>query len=149
MSFFPRLFTKRKAELHEEIQAHLQMDIQNRKDRGESAEQAHTAAIREFGNVALIEDVTRESWGWVWLERLGQDLKYAFRQLRRSPVFTITVIATLTLGLGQARLRAAAQTMGRRTKLRVGGPSPSPRTRLRTARNHPREPSTSSPSLAS
>ena len=100
MSLFPRLFAKRKAELDEEIQAHLQMDIQDRRDRGESPEQAHAAAIREFGNVALIEDVTRETWGWVWLERLGQDLKYAFRQLRRSPVFTLTVIATLTLGLG-------------------------------------------------
>jgi putative ABC transport system permease protein len=100
MSFFSRLFAKRKAELDEEIQAHLQMDIQNRKDRGESPEQARTAAIREFGNVALIEEVTREAWGWVWLERLGQDLQYAFRQLRRSPTFTITVIATLTLGLG-------------------------------------------------
>ena len=100
MSFFPRPFGKRKAELDDEIQAHLQMDIQDRQDRGESPEQARTEAIREFGNVALIEDVTRETWGWVWLERLGQDLKYAFRQLRRSPVFTITVIATLTLGLG-------------------------------------------------
>jgi hypothetical protein len=100
MSFFSRLFAKRKAELDEEIQTHLQMDIQNRKDRGESPEHARAEAMREFGNIALIEDVTRETWGWVWLERLGQDLKYALRQLRRSPVFTITVIATLTLGLG-------------------------------------------------
>jgi predicted permease len=100
MSFFPRLFTKRKAELDEEIQAHLQMDIQTRQNRGESPKQARAAAIREFGNVALIEDATRETWGWVWLERLGQDLKYALRQLRRSPVFTFTVIATLTLGHG-------------------------------------------------
>jgi hypothetical protein len=61
------------------------MNIQNRKNRGESPEHARAAAIREFGNVALIEDVTRETWGWVWLERLGQDLKYALRQLRRSP----------------------------------------------------------------
>ncbi len=100
MSFFLRRFAKRKAELDEEIQAHLQMDIQTRKDRGASSEQARAAAIREFGNVALIEDVTRETWGWVWLERLGQDLTYSFRQLKRSPVFTATVIATLTLGLG-------------------------------------------------
>jgi hypothetical protein len=85
MSFFSRLFAKRKAELDEEIQTHLQMDIQNRKDRGESPEHARAEAMREFGNIALIEDVTRETWGWVWLERLGQDLKYALRQLRRSP----------------------------------------------------------------
>jgi hypothetical protein len=100
MSFFPRRFAKRKAELDEEIQAHLQMDIQNRRKRGDSLEHARVQAIREFGNIALIEDVTRETWGWVWLERLGQDLKYALRQLRRSPAFTATVIATLTLGLG-------------------------------------------------
>jgi predicted permease len=100
MSLLPRLFGNRKAELDEEIQAHLQMDIQNRRDRGESPEQARIAAMREFGNVALIEDVTRETRGWIWLERLGQDLNYAFRQLRRSPAFTATLIATLTLGLG-------------------------------------------------
>jgi predicted permease len=99
MSFFSR-FPSRKAELEEEIQAHLQMDIQNRRDRGASSEQARAAAMREFGNVALIADVTGETWGWVRFERLGQDLKYAFRQLRRSPAFTATVIATLTLGLG-------------------------------------------------
>jgi len=64
-----RLFAKRKAELDEEIQAHLQMDIQNRRDRGESPEQARVAALREFGNVALIEDITRESCVWTWLER--------------------------------------------------------------------------------
>jgi predicted permease len=100
MSFLSQLFARRKAELDEEMQAHIQMDIQDRRDRGASAEQARTAAMREFGNVALIEDVTRETWGWVWLERIGQDLKYALRQLRRSPAFTITVIATLALGLG-------------------------------------------------
>ena len=100
MSFFLMRFAKRKAELDEEIQAHLEMDIQARRERGESAERARAAAMRELGNVALIEDVTREMWGWVWLERVGQDLRYAIRQLRRSPVFMVTVVATLALGLG-------------------------------------------------
>jgi predicted permease len=100
MSLFSNPFARRKAELEEEIRAHLQMDIENRKARGESEQQARAAATREFGNVALIEDVTRESWGLVWLERVGQDLQYALRQLKRSPVFTFTLIATLALGLG-------------------------------------------------
>jgi predicted permease len=100
MSFFSRLFVSRQAELDEEIQAHLQMDIADRKDRGESYEQARAAAMREFGNVAIVKDVTREMWGWVGLERLGQDLRFALRQLRKSPIFTMTVTATLALGLG-------------------------------------------------
>lgn len=100
MSFFSWPFAKRKADLDEEIRTHLQMDIQDRKDRGESSEHAHKAATRGFGNITLIEDVTRETWGWVRLERLAQDLRYAVRQLRKSFVFTITVIVTLTLGVG-------------------------------------------------
>ena len=56
--------------------------------------------MRELGNIPLIEDLTRETWGWLWLERIGRDLRYALRQLRRSPIFAITVTATLALGLG-------------------------------------------------
>jgi hypothetical protein len=70
MSFFARRLFRRKADLDEEIQAHLQMDIQDRKDQGQSSEQARAAAMRAFGNIPLIEDVTRETWGWVRLERI-------------------------------------------------------------------------------
>jgi predicted permease len=100
MSLLSRLFANRRRELEEEVQSHLQMAIQDRMDRGESAEPAETAAIRELGNVALVKDITRETWGWVRLERVAQDLKYALRQLRTSPGFAITVIGTLALGLG-------------------------------------------------
>jgi predicted permease len=100
MKLFPGAFTRRKQELDEELQAHLQMAAQDRQHLGESPEQARRAALREFGNVGLIKDVTQESWGWTHLERILQDLKYALRQLVRSPGFAITVIATLALGLG-------------------------------------------------
>jgi len=100
MSLLSRLFANRRRELEEEIQSHLQMAIQDRIDRGESAEQAEAAAIRELGNFVGLNDVIRETRGWVRLELIAQDLKYALRQLRTSPGFAITVIGTLALGLG-------------------------------------------------
>ncbi len=92
----------RKAELDAEIEAHVRMAAADRVARGESAAEARAAAEREMGNVPLAKDVTRETWGWVWLERLGQDFRYTLRQMRRSPGFAATVIGTLALGIGAA-----------------------------------------------
>ena len=62
-------FAKRKDELNEELQAHLRMAIADRMERGESEDEARRNAMRELGNIPLIEDVTRGLWGGVWLER--------------------------------------------------------------------------------
>ena len=70
-------------ELDEEIRSHLAMSVRDRMERGESRSDAEAAARRELGNVALVKEVTREMWGWRWLERLIQDLAYAARLLRR------------------------------------------------------------------
>jgi macrolide transport system ATP-binding/permease protein len=93
-------FLRRKADLRDEIQSHLNMATADRIACGESPETARRAAMREFGNVPLIADVTRERWGWLRLERLMQDLRFALRQLRRTPAFTCTVLLTLALGIG-------------------------------------------------
>ena len=92
--------SRRKTDLQEEIESHLKMAIADRVARGESAVDARRAAISELGNAPLIEDVTRESWGWLRLEQLMQDLRFAMRQLRRTPAFTLTVLLTLALGIG-------------------------------------------------
>jgi predicted permease len=100
MSFWR--FERRKDELDEEIQAHIQMDIAARMERGQSREDAERDARREFGNAALVRDVTHRQWRWTQLEGWMRDLAYAVRVLRRSPGFSISVVLILALGIGSA-----------------------------------------------
>jgi hypothetical protein len=72
LSFWDWLFHRRRRdeELDEEVQAHLRMATQERMEQGETAEQACASAVREFGNVTLVKEITRDMWGFRWFETL-------------------------------------------------------------------------------
>ena len=93
---------RRNRDLDDELRAHLAFAINDRIARGESPSEAERNARRELGNVALVKEVTRGTWRFAALERLGRNLAFALRQLRRAPVFTAVSLLTLALGLGTA-----------------------------------------------
>jgi len=88
------------ADLDEELRDHIDRQVEENLARGMSEEEARVAALRAFGNFVMLREQTHEAWAWVFLERLGQDLLYAFRSARRSPLLSAVGIVALALGIG-------------------------------------------------
>lgn len=86
---------RKNEDLDAEIRHHLDEAIRDRIARGEAPDEARAGALREFGNVGLVREVTRGMWGWGWLECLGQDLRFGARRRLRQPSFSL--IAALIL----------------------------------------------------
>ena len=96
------LFRRRTAtaRLNEELEFHLEQQVAENIARGLSPEEARSAALRSFGNPALLRDQARSSWSWNWIESFVHDVRYGARTLSRSPGFSLVAILVIALGIG-------------------------------------------------
>jgi predicted permease len=96
------LFSRRRRyeDISVSIQEHLDERIEELMDEGKTRKQAEQEARREFGNVALMHERSREVWQCAVLLSIAADLKLTLRRLRKAPGFAATVLMTIALGIG-------------------------------------------------
>ncbi|SRR6266568_226142 len=101
MSWLKQLFSRRRLynDLSEEIREHLEEKIEELVATGVSRNEAAACARREFGNITLIEEDSRNAWRWAAMEDFFMDVRFGARMLRKNPGFTAVAIVTLALGI--------------------------------------------------
>src|SRR5271155_1268016 len=102
MIWLKQVFSRRRlySDLSDEMQQHLEEKIEELVATGMSKKEATTAARREFGNVSLMEEDSRDVWRWLSMENFFADVRYGLRMLSRNPVFTVVGLLTIAIGIG-------------------------------------------------
>ena len=92
--------SRRDAELSEELEAHLQLHIDDLVRQGRSPSEARREALIRSGGLAAAKDAYRDQYGWPTIEQLAQDVRHAARGLIRAPSFTVAIVLSLAIGIG-------------------------------------------------
>jgi putative ABC transport system permease protein len=102
MNWLKQLFSPRRlfGDLSDEMGQHLEEKIEDLVATGMSRKEATAAARREFGNLSLLEEDSRDVWRWMSIENLFADVRYGLRMLGRNPVFTVVGLLTIAIGIG-------------------------------------------------
>ena len=87
-------------DISEEIDSHVAMATRDYIARGMTPDDARAAAAREFGNVLLVRETTREVWSWTRLEHCLQDVKFGARIVRHAPGLSAAAILLIALVIG-------------------------------------------------
>jgi len=88
------------ARLDDEIRYHVERQIDENIAAGMSPEAARAAALRQFGNPALLRDQARSTWTGAWFDSLNRDCRYITRALIHAPGFTMIAVFIIALGIG-------------------------------------------------
>lgn len=91
---------RKENELSEELRFHLEEEAAERHADGVAEDQARRAALRDLGNLTLLQENTRATWTWMYLEQLLQDCRYALRTMGANKTFSTLAILSLALGIG-------------------------------------------------
>src|SRR5437764_11421149 len=95
------LFRRRQLEieLDEEMQYHIERQIDQNIAKGMTRQEARYAALCAFGNAGVVKESTRDLWRGTF-ERMIHDFRHALRMIRRVPAFTALAVLTLVIGIG-------------------------------------------------